>query len=270
MTPQTSPQGILHYYRKTKAPHSLLPSIGEELRRFGLDVDVENLSGVETESCFNIQPDRALSEPEQSRLEWLLAETFEKGNLRLETSFLSSDGDVLEFGPRMTFTSAFSSNATSICKACNIPVGRCELSLRYKFIVSKPLSEKALGTIKAMLHDRMTQQEYLEPVTSFETGIVPEAVKTVPIMAEGRPALEKINEERGLGFDDFDLDYYTALFKVRTNKERERERETMADRTKHSTLNSKKKRKRRVYMQHWPAYVLPTNAFSGRWMERLC
>jgi len=32
-------------------------------------------------------------------------------------------------------------------------------------------------------------------------------------MEEGRAALEKINEEKGLGFDDFDLDCYTNLFK---------------------------------------------------------
>lgn len=38
----------------------------------------------------------------------------------------------------------------------------------------------------------------------------------VDIMQEGRKALEKINEERGLGFDDFDLDFYTDLFKVRS------------------------------------------------------
>ena len=33
-------------------------------------------------------------------------------------------------------------------------------------------------------------------------------------MTGGRAALEQVNTERGLGFDDFDLDYYTVLFKV--------------------------------------------------------
>ena len=40
----------------------------------------------------------------------------------------------------------------------------------------------------------------------------PLAVETVPIIAEGRSALEKINSAKGLGFDDWDLDYYTDLF----------------------------------------------------------
>ena len=45
-------------------------------------------------------------------------------------------------------------------------------------------------------------------------GAKAEPVRTVPIMEQGRAALEKINEEKGLGFDEFDLDYYTKLFKV--------------------------------------------------------
>jgi len=66
-----------------------------------------------------------------------------------------------------------------------------------------------------MLHDRMTEQEYKEPIKSFDIDVVTEKVTTVPILEEGRAALEKINKKRGLGFDDFDLDYYTNLFKVR-------------------------------------------------------
>lgn len=207
---------IIHYYRKTEPPHSLLPSVKEQLKAAGFDEDVEHLNGVETESCFNILLTSEPSGIESSRLEWLLAETFEKDNLQLEESALS--GDVMEFGPRMTFTSAFSSNAVGICQACNLPVERCELSLRYKFLVSSPLSEDALRAIKGMLHDRMTQEEYAEPITTFDSGASAEPVQTIPILAEGRPALEKINAERGLGFDDFDLEYYTKLFKVRVRR----------------------------------------------------
>jgi hypothetical protein len=73
---------------------------------------------------------------------------------------------------------------------------------------------EAMDIIKRMLHDRMTEEMYAHPITSFESGAVPHPVETIPIMTEGRAALEKINQERGLGFDDFDLDYYTQLFKV--------------------------------------------------------
>ena len=60
----------------------------------------------------------------------------------------------------------------------------------------------------------MTEEEYETPLTTFESGVKTEPVVRVPIMEEGRAALEKINKERGLGFDEFDLDFYTELFKV--------------------------------------------------------
>jgi len=70
-----------------------------------------------------------------------------------------------------------------------------------------------------MLHDRMTEEEYVKPVDSFDAGVETSPVITVPIMAEGRRALERINKEMGLGFDDFDLDYYTNLFKEKLGRD---------------------------------------------------
>lgn len=209
----SSSGGIVHYYRKTEPSHSLLPSVKEQLKNLGLNEDAEKITSVETESCFNVSMDTPLTSEQTSRLEWLLSETFEHDNLKVEQSALVG-GDVLEFGPRMTFTSAFSSNAVSICKACNLPIGRLEKSRRYLFHASSPLSDKATSTIKEMLHDRMTEQEYTIPLVTFDHGARPEPVQVIPIMEEGRAALERINEQRGLGFDDFDLDYYTELFKV--------------------------------------------------------
>jgi phosphoribosylformylglycinamidine synthase len=58
----------------------------------------------------------------------------------------------------------------------------------------------------------MTECRYPEPLTTFETGVAPEPVREIPVLEEGRAALEKINREMGLAFDDWDLDYYTRLF----------------------------------------------------------
>jgi len=215
---------ILHYYRKTEPSHSLLPGIKEELKNLGLDADAAKIEVVETESCFNVKVDgdEALSSVQTERLEWLLAETFDRDALRLEQSAFadaaasSADAWTVEFGPRMTFTSAFSSNAVSICQKCDLPISRLELSRRYRFRLSSSssLSDRAVVVIKSMLHDRMTEEEYPTPLTTFDSGAQAKPVRTIPIMQEGRAALEKINKEMGLGFDDFDLDYYTNLFKV--------------------------------------------------------
>eukprot|EP00558_Chaetoceros_sp_UNC1202_P010944 CAMPEP_0197247068 /NCGR_PEP_ID=MMETSP1429-20130617/26081_1 /TAXON_ID=49237 /ORGANISM="Chaetoceros sp., Strain UNC1202" /LENGTH=128 /DNA_ID=CAMNT_0042707883 /DNA_START=56 /DNA_END=439 /DNA_ORIENTATION=+ len=115
---------ILHYYRETEPPHSLLPSVKEQLKSLHLAEDADAIQSIETESCFNVQTASVFAEDQKTRLEWLLAETFERQKLSLEKSaFPESDGTTslqLEYGPRMSFASAFSSNAVSICQACGL------------------------------------------------------------------------------------------------------------------------------------------------------
>lgn len=48
---------------------------------------------------------------------------------------------------------------------------------------------------------------------SFESQTTPDPVTYVPILAEGRKALDRINSEWGLGMDEDDIKYYTGLFK---------------------------------------------------------
>ena len=58
----------------------------------------------------------------------------------------------------------------------------------------------------------MTECVYPEQLTTFETGMKPEPFYNVPLVEEGKPALEKINREMGLGLDAWDIDYYYNLF----------------------------------------------------------
>ncbi|XP_067125117.1 phosphoribosylformylglycinamidine synthase isoform X2 [Centruroides vittatus] len=58
----------------------------------------------------------------------------------------------------------------------------------------------------------MTELPYEEPILSFDLTITPQSWSEVPILEQGRKALEKVSEELGLSFDDWDLDYYTNLF----------------------------------------------------------
>ena len=52
------------------------------------------------------------------------------------------------------------------------------------------------------VHDRMTEQVYAEPLSSFASPVTPSPVFTVPVLEQGRRALEEINEELGLAFDE--------------------------------------------------------------------
>ena len=62
------------------------------------------------------------------------------------------------------------------------------------------------------VHDRMTEEVYKQPLRSFKTDVTPAPVYTVPLLEKGRAALEEINEELGLGFDEWDKDYYLNMF----------------------------------------------------------
>ena len=62
------------------------------------------------------------------------------------------------------------------------------------------------------VHDRMTEQIYPLPLRSFKTEVLPMPTFSVPLLTQGRAALEEMNSELGLAFDEWDLDYYTKLF----------------------------------------------------------
>ncbi len=180
----------------------------------------DEIEDIETEFCFYIETSETLTQSELDKLRWLLAETFEPENFSFE-SFLARQSSpatrhiLFEVGPRMNFSTAWSTNAVSICHACGLTkVGRIERSRRYKLI----FGQEAIGDrswendFLYLIHDRMTECIYPEPLTTFETGIIPEPVKIIPLIEEGKSALMKINQEMGLGLDDWDIDYYYNLF----------------------------------------------------------
>ncbi len=99
---------------------SLASATHDNLLRSARAVLGDGIAGVEAEFCFYIDAARELAPDDLRILDWLLAETFEPGHYG-ETTFLDgARGAVLEVGPRMTFTTAWSTNAVSICGACGI------------------------------------------------------------------------------------------------------------------------------------------------------
>lgn len=215
---------IIHYYRSQSPPHNLVSLVCDAVRPHleGCDGDVSALvASVDHELCFNVGLSEPLTVGSATRLLWLLSETFDPECTRQSVSFLSSEaaGAVLEFGPRMTFTSAFSSNATSICGACGIEeVARLERSRRYLIrdaqgspsLLKMPTA--AREAVVQLLHDRMTEELYPSPLSIFSVGSESVPVKYVDLMGRGRAALEEANDQMGLGFDGHDLEYYTELF----------------------------------------------------------
>src|SRR3989337_147975 len=223
---------LLHLYRK---PALSLSKKNDLLSIIKQRVSPE-IRDLETEYCFNIETTAPLTNEELNSLRWLLAETFEPENFFSESFLINNlptppfKGGVgrlchclFEVGPRMNFTTAWSTNAVSVCHACGLTkISRIERSQRYKFIFSeqssvnnKQLADFYLSLVtrhSSLFYDRMTECPYPEPLTAFETGIKPEPVFIVPLIEEGKEALREINMNIGLGLDDWDIDYYYNLF----------------------------------------------------------
>ncbi|KAJ9550402.1 hypothetical protein OSB04_014447 [Centaurea solstitialis] len=209
---------VIHFYRTPL----IQESANEELLKSVQTKISDQIVGLKTEQCFNIGVSENLSNQKLSVLKWLLRETYEPDSLGDE-SFIAKEKKeglntvIVEVGPRLSFTTAWSANAVSICQACGLSeVNRFERSRRYLLFVKAegvPLLDSQIDEFAAMVHDRMTECVYPKKLVSFKTSIVPEEVYYVPVMEKGRKALEEINQELGLAFDEQDLQYYTKLFK---------------------------------------------------------
>ena len=149
----------------------------------------------------------------------LLAETYEPAQLTPVTVLpTSGNATLVEVGPRLNFTTAWSANAVSIFRSCGLTkVTRAECSRRFRLHLDGAPGDGAPGgdvatKFAALVHDRMTECVYSSRLTSFLVDKAPQPVFTVPVLAQRRAALERVNKEMGLAFDDWDLDYYTNLF----------------------------------------------------------
>lgn len=198
-------KGVLSEYKKQE----LLKKVQSEIS--------ETIKNIETEFCYNILTTEKLNNIELEILIWLLAETFEKEAFS-QKSFLSQDnGMIFEVGPRLNFSTAWSTCAVSIfnCVGLN-KIKRIERSRRYKLIpVIDNFPQKLFLN---MIHDRMVECPYPEPLKDFSHGQTAKPLKIVPVIEEGRKALEKINQELGLGWDNWDIDFYLRLFRDRLKR----------------------------------------------------
>ncbi|XP_026146936.1 phosphoribosylformylglycinamidine synthase-like [Carassius auratus] len=180
---------------------------------------------ITSELCYNVELDGSdsLSVEHKDILCWLFSPPYSVSLSEKPTLKPEDGARLVEIGPRLNFSTAWSTNAVSICRSAGLSrVTRVELSRRH---LIKPqeghngvLKEGEMERLICCLYDSMTECIYSQPITSFAVDIRPQEVFEVDILGKGRTALEKANDELGLAFDSWDLDYYTALFqRVRRN-----------------------------------------------------
>jgi len=145
---------------------------------------------------------------------------------------------VIEVGPRLSYASAWSTNAVSVCSSAGLGgadpaeplVERLEPSRRYRVRMKEgaaPLSAEQRKAFAALVHDRMTEQVYAEPLSSFSSSSLAAAaapatskpVRTIPLLAEGKAALARVDAELGLAFDEQDVEFYIDLFQNKLKRD---------------------------------------------------
>ncbi|MCB2180427.1 MAG: phosphoribosylformylglycinamidine synthase [Desulfobulbaceae bacterium] len=153
--------------------------------------------------CFNVESNSPLTEEELTHLRLVLADGFLLDTVSLSPVLIGED--VVELGPRLNFATAWSSNMVSICQAIGLgKVTRVERSRRY--VVPKGQDRDAFI---ADNHDRMTECLYPEPLTTFETGVTPEAVYEIDLKGKGPDGLLEIP---GISMDEWDRNFYYDYF----------------------------------------------------------
>lgn len=154
---------VLRLYRHQPLNEAELFSLKLKLRSNGFDVDA--LSGLDREwvffllfplyfrfQCFNVEILPPIEEDQLSILTWLLEETFEPDSLSPNSTLISQNngdgmnsGSIVEIGPRLNFSTPWSTNAVSICRSCGLnAINRIEKSIRYRLQMERKLTSDDL------------------------------------------------------------------------------------------------------------------------------
>ena len=169
------------------------------------------VGGLGTEWCFYVEADERFGARDEAVLQYALSETFEPRQFGPESFLAGRSTTIVEYGPRLNFETAWSSNAVEICHRSGAPsIRRLERSVRLGFPFA--LSEEQMDHIIAPLHDRMTEMRYPEPLASFETGMSPEPVRRIPLLAQGIAALREFDCTYGCSWDSSDLELIAGIF----------------------------------------------------------
>jgi phosphoribosylformylglycinamidine synthase len=126
--------------------------------------------------------------------------------------------------PRLGTNSPWSTKATEILRNCGLRgVLRVERGIRYQ-IEGLPAAAAARAAVAALLHDRMTET-VIDPVTTeararavavLDAGRPAQAfgaLRRVPLLAQGRAALEAANQELGLALSSGEIAYLEDAFR---------------------------------------------------------
>jgi len=128
------------------------------------------------------------------------------------------EGTLLLVVPRPGTISPWSSKATDIARNCGLSaVSRIERGTAFRIAVREgaPLAADDRAALLPLIHDRMTEAVFpaLDDARALFAHFAPKRLATIPLLAEGRAAIEAANAALGLALAPDEIDYLEANFR---------------------------------------------------------
>ena len=116
--------------------------------------------------------------------------------------------------PRFGTLSPWASKATDIARQCALNVLRIERGVQYAWQSKKELTQAQIDIVMAVIHDRMTEAvvDNADQAQALYQTLADRPLLRIPVLTEGRAALDKANQELGLALSDDEVAYLTENF----------------------------------------------------------
>ena len=116
--------------------------------------------------------------------------------------------------PRFGTVSPWASKATDIAHQCALDVLRIERGVQYAWQSKKEFTQAQTQIVLAVIHDRMTEAviSSTDEAKGLYQTLPDRPLLRIPVLTEGRVALDKANQELGLALSDDEVAYLTENF----------------------------------------------------------
>ncbi len=116
--------------------------------------------------------------------------------------------------PRFGTVSPWASKATDIAHQCALDVLRIERGVQYAWQSKKEFTQAQKQIVLAVIHDRMTEAviSSTDEAKGLYQTLPDRPLLRIPVLTEGRVALDKANQELGLALSDDEVAYLTENF----------------------------------------------------------
>ncbi len=128
------------------------------------------------------------------------------------------DGELLLVLPRPGTISPWSSKATDIAHSCGLAsIRRIERGVEFRVRMREDaaLADVDRTALISLIHDRMTETVFADPADAAQlfAHFPPRPLATIPLLAEGRAALDGANRDLGLALAPDEIDYLDRNFR---------------------------------------------------------